>query len=268
MSTDFDTETPNGNADYMVPMTRSGRSHRRLIGAGIAVAALAAAAVVTVALTQDDPEPTKPTSAPTGTAADPTPVDEASDPAPEDGLPSDYDEILPVPLDMDGVVADLDGDGQADEIHVDTFPNTDGVTTSYEVWAKLAAGGKTLSAQMTGETPNYVSFKGVVDSDDELVFSITPGGDLATTHVYGMVSKNLQIEEWANDATALQTYESGDEAGNVYTADGRLLSGTTVDGGATWQMWEWSWDGSMLLPTSLGTKCGDDPAYTPPLDDC
>jgi hypothetical protein len=181
-------------------------------------------------------------------------------------------EILPVPLDLEGVVADLDGDGRDDELHVDTFPNTDGVTTSYEVWAKLTSTGRTVSGQMTGETPNYVSFKGVVDTDgdgrNEVVLGVTPGGDLGTSHVYGLVGRQLQLLEWPDDTTTLDIYESGSEAGNVWIVGDRLLSGTTTNGGGDWQMWEWRWDGSMLRPTSLGTRCGEDPATTPPLGDC
>ena len=181
-------------------------------------------------------------------------------------------EILPVPLDLEGVTADLDGDGNDDELHVDAFPNTDGVTTSYEVWARLTTTGKVVSSQMTGETPNYVDFKGVVDVDgdgrDEIVLLITPGGDLATAHVHGLVGRNLQLLQWADGPTTLVVYESGDEAANIWIYEDRLLSGTTKNGGADWQVWEWTRDGAALFPTSLGTFCGEQPAETPPLGAC
>lgn len=181
-------------------------------------------------------------------------------------------EILPVPLDLDGVVADLDGDGLADELHVDTFPNSDGVTTSYEVWAKITSTGRTVSSQMTGETPNYVDFKGVVDVDgdgrDEVVLLVTPGGDEATAHVHGLVGRDLQLLQWAGGPTTLIVYESGEEAANIWIVDDRLLSGTTKNGGDDWQMWEWTREGPALFPTSLGTFCGEQPAPTPPLDAC
>ena len=181
-------------------------------------------------------------------------------------------EILPVPLDLEGVTADLDGDGIDDELHVDTFPNTDGVTTSYELWARLTTTGKVVSSQMTGETPNYVDFKGVVDVDgdgrDEIVLLVTPGGDLATAHVHGLVGRNLQLLQWADGPTTLVMYESGDEAASIWILDDRLLSGTTENGGEDWQMWEWTRDGAALFPTSLGTFCGEQPAPTPPLDAC
>ena len=181
-------------------------------------------------------------------------------------------EILPVPLDLTGVTVDLDGDGSPDELHVDTLPNTDGVTTSYEVWARLTSTGKVVSSQMTGETPNYVSFKGVVDADgdgrDEIVLLITPGGDLATAHVHGLVGRNLQLLEWPDDTASLHVYESGDDADNIWILDDRLLSGATTNAGADWRMWEWTRDGPSLFPTSLGTFCGEQPAATPPLDPC
>ena len=239
----------------------------------VALAAVAAITVPAVLATGDDAA----TPAPPASSTSADPSTEAAggvtvDIDDDEGAGGVEDEILPEPLDLEGATADLDGDGSDDELHVDTFPNTDGVTTSYEVWARLTTTGKVVSSQMTGETPNYVGFKGIVDADgdgrDEVVLLVTPGGDRGSAHVHGLVGRDLQLLQWADGPTTLVQYESGDEAANIWTSGGRLLSGTTKNGGDDWQMWEWTKDGASLLPTSLGTFCGEQPAETPPLDAC
>jgi hypothetical protein len=223
----------------------------------------------------DDQDSASPAPTASSTSATPsvTPSPEETSETPPESQPEEVDDVIPpVQLDLAGSTADLDGDGTDDELHVDTFPNTDGVTTSYEVWANLTSTGKTVSSQMTGETPNYVSFKGVVDVDgdgrDEIVLIVTPGGDEASAHVHGLVGRDLQMLQWADGPTTLIMYESGDEAANIWTSDRRLRSGTTKNGGADWQVWEWTRDDAALLPTSLGTFCGEQPAAAPPSDPC
>jgi hypothetical protein len=237
---------------------------------GVGAVAVAAAITIPVVLTTDDDQDSPAAAPPPTPVASPTSATPEPEPEPE---PEPVDDVIPpAPLDLGGVTVDLDGDGTDDELRVDTLPNTDGVTTSYVVRATLTSTGKEVTSQMTGETPNYVSFKGVVDADgdgrDEIVLIVTPGGDEASAHVHGLVGRNLQLLQWADGPTTLVMYESGDEAANIWTLDGRLLSGTTTNGGADWQMWEWAKDGPALLPTSLGTSCGEQPADAPPLDAC
>jgi hypothetical protein len=239
---------------------------------GLVALATAAAIAVPVVLALDDDRDSA-TPGPPASSTSPAPSAEVtSEPTPDPVDEASDDVIPPVPLDLAGVSADLDGDGSADALHVDTFPNTDGVTTSYKLWAELTSTGREVSSQMTGETPNYVSFKGVVDTDgdgrDEVVLLVTPGGDLASAHVHGLVGRNLQLLEWPDDTARLQVYESGDDADNVWIHDDRLLSGATTTAGRDWQMWEWILDGPSLFPTSLGSSCGEEPATTPPLDAC
>lgn len=240
---------------------------------GLVAVAAAAAITLPVAFAMGDDDSAAPETPMASSSADTTPTETvAATPSPDEASEGVEAEILPVPLDLEGASADLDGDGRDDELHVDTFPNTDGVTTSYEVWVRLTSTGKVVTSQMTGETPNYVSFKGVVDMDedgrDEIVLIVTPGGDEASAHVHGLVGRDLQMLQWADGPTTLIIYESGNEAANIWILDDRLLSGTTKNTGADWQMWEWTRDGPALFPTSLGTYCGEQPAATPPLDAC
>jgi hypothetical protein len=238
----------------------------RSLRPGVAIALAAAAAAIVVAapfvigrINDGDASPTTNGQGTTGPQPTTPTVTQTSDAGQSDFVVADRQH------------ADVDGDGQPDDVRMLLDSKPDGLAVGL-VDVTLATGATGSAPVPLGYPPHLLpAFDISGDGHEQVLLSFTAGGDEAQLLVYTWFSDSLvQAREDGHTPLALGLDGEGKYA-DYYRQDGLLYSwlrGDPVDPGGwpmfTVRQWSWSVEGDKLIAAPAGTACVDATAQRPP----